>query len=180
MNLNLSITKDTISQDINNLIYAFSTGVKQVVTDVGHEFIRETKSNFGESGPFREKPWPKLSDEYAKKVGSFTPTDLRTGELKNSITLGNPHTNYITVSTNCPYAFNVCFNRKTPRNFWPVKLLSPTMTQLLPRSDIEIRNIILKRFNMVSRGTLPIIPFKIKRMLPEQGDIRTSAISNLI
>lgn len=174
------IIKNTITPEINSIINALeSSGIRQVLTDAGHEFIRETKSNFGSSGEYRIEPWAPLNKDYAKKVGSSTATDERSSKLINSITLGPLRETYITIFTRCSYAIPICFGslkKNLPaRNFWPVKFLgnNPSTSQFLPKAERDMFNVIIRRFILVSRNVLPKLTSPTKRMGVIHGNVLT-------
>jgi phage gpG-like protein len=175
MELKLILTKDTLTPELKNILYSFENP-RQILLAMGNEFLRETKANFGTNGKYRDGvPWPSLSEEYSKKIGSKQPTDLRTGELKNSIKLGPVKGNFVTVYTDNPYAASIAFGNKKnhlpPRNYWPVKFMgSITYSKLTPEAQRDMFNIITKRFTMASQGALPKLPVTLKPMLPEHGN----------
>lgn len=137
-----------------------ANGTKQVLLNAGKKFLEMTRANFGLSGPTREKPWPPLSKAYAKKVGSNSPTDKRSGKLMNSITLGPVQTDSVEIYTRNAYAAAIAFGdpkkRLPARNYWPIENHgSPNLHRLTIGAERELYINITTTLNKLSSGVLP-------------------------
>lgn len=180
MQLNIIKVQDTVTSQLQGIIRAIShQGRKVLLNRMAQEFVRQTKSNFGSSGQYRDGKWPRLSKDYAKKVGSSTPTLKRSGELYNSIRIGNSKENSITITTKNPYAAAHTFGyppRNLPkRNFWPVQFQSPNYIRLLFNSEKDMNIVISKQLNILSSGALPVQTSTMTRMSPQYGNVFTAA-----
>lgn len=167
---------DQVTPSINNLISAISRhGRKQILRYGGRELLRQTKANFGATGPYREKAWPPLSKNYAKKVGSSVPTELRSGELKNSIMLSAPRDNIIELYTTNPYAAAQAFGYKPrnlpARNYFPIQNMGkPTYSRLVYSAEKDLFKAITSQLTALSKGAFPLQSTPTNRMTPEYGN----------
>ena len=110
MELTVRITQDTISRDIDRLSRELSAGMRrQMMAEIGREFVNITKQNFGVNGPHRPAYWPSLKPSYQKRIKYSGPPQLlgrggRDSTLRDSIQIGYVTDNSVTVETNVEYA----------------------------------------------------------------------------
>lgn len=175
MQITIHKVQDSVTPSINNLIKSISsTGKNQLLLFGGRELLRQTRNNFGGGSQYRDKNWSPLSKAYAKKVGHYNATDERTGQLKNSILLGRPRSNFIEIYTRNKYAAAIAFGdkkKKLPaRNFWPVQNSgNPSYNRLTYNSDRDLFKVLTTRLNILSNGSFPRQSTMIERMRPEYG-----------
>lgn len=176
MQINIKKIQDSITPQINNIIRAIgSQGRKRILLVAGQKFQEMTKQNFGNSGKYRDSQWPPLSAKYAKKVGRKNATLKKSGDLYNSILLGQPRSNYIEIFTKSPYAAAHTFGSKRTnlpkRNFWPVQFLTPTYSRLLFNAEKDLVTTISRQMTILSSGALPLQSSNIERSQPQYGNI---------
>ena len=186
MQIRIEKISDGISPQIDSIISAFSSsGRRRVLAESGDLFVKMTKNNFGGNGQYRSKAWKPLSEEYAKKVGSDTPTDKRSGKLMNSIRKTKLTDKYVLVSTNNLYAAAICFGSKLkhipPRNFWPVDFMGDNIkySRLVIKAQREMYMQIVRRFHQLSHGVLPISMAPTQRMPYQFGNVFAAPTSML-
>ena len=160
--MRLSITKniDQVTPSINSILSSIEvSGRRQVLMDAGKEFLRMTRDNFG-NNTYKDKEWSPLSKIYAKKVGHSNATLKITGELFNSIKLKAPTNDSIEIYTKDKRAAALCFGYKPrhlpARNFFPmINYGSPAINALTLSADRGMFNLITKKLNVLSKGSLP-------------------------
>lgn len=150
---------DTITPQIKSIENAIGTaGRKKVLIEVANKFKNMAQSTFGANkNTYRGNTWPRYSKLYAKKVGSFTPTLLRTSKLKSSINVTNPQSNSITVQSDIKYSAAQFFGNKKglpSRKYFPVEGQG-IMWRLTARADRDLMIESLRNFYNLSNGALP-------------------------
>jgi hypothetical protein len=134
-----------------------------------------TKMDFGSSGPYRGKQWPQYSTKYAKKHGS-TPTEVRSGKLRDSIQLGPPRGNWIEIFTTNPAAATQFFGSSSRRKNIPARNPFPMEHQGLTyarpsfAADKQLVVTIGKQLSILSSGYLPYQSSAIVRSTYQYGN----------
>ena len=178
--MNVNKITDTVTLSINNIIRSIgSSGRLQLLTIAGQEFLRETQSNFGQGGDrYKDKAFAPLSDRYSKVVGRKTATLDKTGELRDSIKLSvKNNVAYITTSNSyaAAIAFGYAPRNLPPRNYWPMQNVNgPNYSRLQQNADKDMFNVINKKLNQLSNGSLSIITETPQRSTIEYGNIFNS------
>ena len=176
MVINIVKTQDSVTPALQGIMRALGLqGCRRLLIGAGNEFLRQIKSNFGQSGgKYKETSWPPLSKAYAKKVGSSTATLKRSGALQNSIQMNQPRKSYVEIYTKSPYAAAHLFGSKKQgipkRNFMPIQFYQPTYSRLLMSAEKDLVIEISKRMNILSGGALPRLSSAINRSLPSYGN----------
>lgn len=163
MNIAIRVNKrlDTVTPQLHGMMNTINdTGRRRLLTFMARRFQEMCWSTFGSGGRrFRGNTWKPYSKSYAKKVGSSTPTLLRTGALKGSIRWLAPRSNFVTVYTVNPYAAPQFFGSKKglpPRRFMPVESSGgKSMWRLTYVAEIEMNTEISKRMRQLSGGAFP-------------------------
>lgn len=156
----IKMVRNGVGDSIRNILKAISpNNQKRLLVDVATEFQKMARSNFGQTGRYRGAQWAPLSTTYAKKVGSRTPTDIRSGALYRSIQISSPRSNYINVYSRSPYGAAIAYGNKSQnlpgRNFWPTELYgSPMRQRLTVTADRDLYSLISRRLNYYSSGQL--------------------------
>lgn len=154
MNLSVRITQDTLTPELMRKQRQLSPPEqRQLMAEIGREFIDITKEAFGPDKPNRPYPWPPLSPNYQKRIKYFgPPTLMRSGRLMASIQIGHVFNISVTVETEIPYAGVHQFgggNNIPPRPYFPVLNGVDTTSEfyeLTPYAAERIRKIFEMRF----------------------------------
>ena len=184
--IGLSIVKrnDSVTPAINSIIKVFSqSGMNRILRFAGQEFIRQTKSNFGNpGGKYKSSPWKPLSPAYAKRIGSKQATLHRTGALYNSIKMNSPKGNYVEIYTKSPYGaahqFGVRKNHLPARPFFPIESRTPSYSRLVFNSERDLIQVISKAMTSMSGNALPRLSTGITRSQYSYGSPFTGPRGN--
>lgn len=128
--LNVRVIEDSISSalaDIGRRLDAASR--RQMMAEVGREFVAITKDNFGASGPHRPAYWVSLTPKYQRRIKYYGPPLLigkggASGRLMNSIQVGYVQADSVEVETDVEYAAVHQFgggNNIPARPYFPVE-----------------------------------------------------------
>jgi phage gpG-like protein len=93
---------------LGSALMELANGLRVPVQDAMAETLQSiVQSNFGVGeGEDRPEPWQPLSQGYAKAAhgGDTTPTEILSGDMKDSIQVETGNPEYARVFTNCEYA----------------------------------------------------------------------------
>jgi phage gpG-like protein len=178
----VSIQSDSVNSSIKSILRAFSPQSQtQLLQQAGYRLWQMIQSSFGGSGQFRGNNWQRLSDQYSKRIGSSTPTLVRSGRLKSSIKFVINGTNARIQVLDVPYASDHLFGVKSgkkiipQRSFIPLDMQSTSLVRLTLVADTEINKTIQNKLRQLSGGQLPSTSFM--RSTYEYGNPFSSAAS---